>query len=149
MKHIHILLGALFVILIAVLAYIFFVAPASAPVVDDTAPVQNEDELAPPYVQQDSLTHTFEDGVHTIAGVMVLPTPCHQIVADTMIAESFPEQVSIVISVPEDEGVCIQVLEDRSFSVDVEVSRDATFSITTENRTLSVPALPAEAEEEA
>lgn len=149
MKHIHILLGAAFVVLVLILGYMFFVAPASAPVVDDTTPRQTEDELAPPYVQQDSLTHTFEDGVHTIAGVVVLPTPCHRIVTDTVVAESFPEQVTITIAVPQDEGVCTQVIDERSFSVDVEVSRNATFTIRTGDRTLSAPALPAETEEEA
>lgn len=148
MKYMYLGVGVAGVLLVAVLAYLFFAAPAAAPVVDETPNVGTAPDLAPPYIQANSLTHEFEDGVHTISGVVVLPTRCHRIVTDTVIAESFPEQVTITISVPEDDGVCVQAIDERVFTTDVEVSRGASVVLRTQSQTLAVPQLPAEESEE-
>ncbi|XKT75037.1 MAG: hypothetical protein ACJKSS_02620 [Patescibacteria group bacterium UBA2103] len=91
-----------------------------------------------------ALEHTFEDGVHTISGIVQLPTPCHELREDVVVAESFPEQVSITLTTVDTGGICIQVIDPREFSIDVEVDEKATFSLSINDTKVLVPALAVE-----
>lgn len=48
---------------------------------------------------------------YSVSGVM--PTPCHSFTTDAIVAESFPEQVTITVEQkePGDDEVCIQVVD--------------------------------------
>jgi len=87
------------------------------------------------------IEHLFDDGVHTISGVVTLPTPCHELQENIRIAESFPEQVSIDLAIVDTGGVCIQVIDDREFSIDVEVDEAASFTLSIDGVTIPVPTL--------
>jgi len=128
--------GVVFVGIIILSVYFFWPSTKSDPaadIVDDTALVQVEEE----YV----VAHTFDDGVHTISGEITLPTPCHELNENVRIAESFPEQVFIDLSVIDTGGICIQVLDQRSFSIDVEVDERASFTFTIDGKGIPVQAL--------
>ncbi len=60
-----------------------------------------------------------------------LPTPCHELEIDAMIAESFPEQVTFNVNiVSPDAGVqCAQVIEPIEESGQLAVNEDARFSL--------------------
>jgi len=98
--------------------------------------VDIEDEVA--------VEHLFDDGIHTISGVATLPTPCHELQENIRIAESFPEQVSIDLSIVDTGGICIQVIDEREFSIDVEVDVAATFTLSIDGVIIPVPTLVVE-----
>ncbi len=76
------------------------------------------------------LTHQYRNGVHTYAGSLMMPTPCYDITTDAIVAESFPEQVTVSISVtgPSAGEVCAQVLTEKDFTVSFSASANATVS---------------------
>lgn len=125
----------LVLVVVAGVGYMLFPKEAASP----TAPLPQQND--PTSAEEYQLTHTFEDGVHTIAGVLTLPTPCHEIQTDVTVAESFPEQVSITVTTQATDGICIQVIDEREFSVEVEVDQNATFSLTINGEQVVVPNL--------
>jgi len=44
-----------------------------------------------------------------------LPTPCHEVKTEEIVLESYPEQVSVLLTLtpPEDDVECIQVLDEE------------------------------------
>ena len=120
-----------------VLAGYFFWPKAKEPTQDTTAPnapVAQEEETY-------SVRHSFDDGVHTISGVITLPTPCHELRENIRIAESFPEQVFIDLTTVDTGGICIQVIDEREFSIDVEVDEAASFALTINGAAVSLPSI--------
>ncbi|MFQ5492755.1 MAG: hypothetical protein ACE5DX_01170 [Candidatus Dojkabacteria bacterium] len=94
------------------------------------------------------LTHTFktegfklelfyEDAEFTYFGTMQTPTPCSEVQVETLIAESFPEQVSINFTTKESDEICIQVIGERTFSGTVTVDREASFSVRVNGQPIS------------
>lgn len=76
-------------------------------------------------------THFFRDGTHTIVGELLMPTPCDLLTTDVSIAESFPEQVTVLFDVINNsEGLCAQVITPQRFRVSFDASRDATIGAT-------------------
>lgn len=69
-----------------------------------------------------AITKTYEDGMHTFSGVLTVPTPCHEIETEALVAESFPEQVEVRINVVDTQGVCAQVLTDKPYEVSFQAS---------------------------
>ncbi len=76
------------------------------------------------------LQRSFSDGVHTITGEITLPTPCYQFSYDAIVAESFPEQVTLNFKVepPDADVMCIQVVATKEFTIEVSASEQARFS---------------------
>ena len=79
-----------------VFAYLKRAEMVQAPVVE--APVEEEVVLYPNITRIDA-KHFFIDGVHTFAGELVLPTPCDLLEVDTVVRESFPEQIVLDFNV--------------------------------------------------
>jgi len=73
------------------------------------------------------IEHEYNDGVHTYSGIVVTPTPCYSVETMAIVAESYPEQITIDVTLVNDtEGsVCATVLDEKSFSVDVRASEEA------------------------
>lgn len=60
------------------------------------------------------------------------PTPCHVLEIDALVAESFPEQVSVELKISEPENkdlVCSQVLAEFSEQGTFQASENATFDL--------------------
>ena len=144
----HIAIGVLVGILVLLAAYFLFIQPASAPAIT----LEEEDELQKTnsfnQIEDESLVHSFDEGTHTVSGVIQLPTPCHTLTTDVAVAESFPEQVKITLAIPHDENICIQVIDDREFTVTFDASREARVIVQHETQTVTLPPLPAESLEE-
>ncbi|MBL1434402.1 hypothetical protein COB87_002460 [Candidatus Wolfebacteria bacterium] len=129
--------GIIIIAAIILLGYLFWPSAQNDQAVDladNTALVQTEEEFV--------ISHKYDDGVHTISGEITLPTPCHELNENIRIAESFPEQVFMDLFIIDTGGICIQVLDQRSFSIDVEVDEAASFSLTIDGESISVPVLP-------
>lgn len=132
----RVILGVVVIVAIGVAAFFFWPsqkAPIDQIVVDDVAPIQEED----PY----RITHTFRKGTHTVEGVVTLPTPCHELREDIVVAESFPEQVRIDLRIIATDGICIQVIDEREFSIDVDVDEAASFTLSIDGVAVAVPNL--------
>jgi len=112
--------------------------PPSAPTgnvpIDERPATTSSDTLSTPpaaSVEPGTLLltdRTFASGTHTLVGELALPTPCHELSWEVVVAESFPEQVTIAFSTTPGDGMCAQVLTPAPFTVTVAASADATFS---------------------
>lgn len=72
--------------------------------------------------------HVFRDGTHTILGEVPMPTACHLVEADAVVAESAPEQVMIELSTVNNAGedeMCAQVITPQRFQVQFDASAEA------------------------
>ncbi|PJE74143.1 MAG: hypothetical protein COV02_00145 [Candidatus Terrybacteria bacterium CG10_big_fil_rev_8_21_14_0_10_41_10] len=78
--------------------------------------------------QRITAKHLFENGVHTVAGDVDLPTPCHELTATATVLESFPEQVLIELKSKAGKGVCAQVVTPKKFKVVFNASKDASIT---------------------
>jgi len=77
-----------------------------------------------------AVDHFFADGVHTIDGTVDLPTPCHQLDHEVLIAESLPEQISINFNTTKSDGLCTEVLTSKIFSLSFNASEEAVLGAT-------------------
>ncbi len=68
---------------------------------------------------------SFSNGTHLYEGVLNVPTPCHEIVTEVTIAESFPEQVGLYLEVVDTGGVCAQVVTEKEFALSFKASENA------------------------
>jgi len=134
--YIRAVIGIVIVATLALVAFFFWptqdTSKDAAPV-DNPTPIQTE--------EKNIVTHTFREGTHAIAGMVTLPTPCHELQENITVAESFPEQVHIDLVIAATDGICIQVLDEREFSIDVDVDEAATFTLSIDGVTVPVPAL--------
>ncbi len=88
--------------------------------------------------------HYFIDGVHTLVGEVAMPTPCDLLNHDVMVAESYPEQVSIDFTVINNSVACAQVITPARFKVEFSASKEATISASLEGRRIELNLIPAE-----
>ncbi len=70
------------------------------------------------------VTHQFKNGLHTYVGSIDAPTPCHSILGEAVVKESYPEQVDIRIETKESEGICAQVITAKKFKVSFSASEN-------------------------
>lgn len=84
--------------------------------------------------------HTYLNGKHTLEGAIELPTPCHELVTETEVKESSPEQVLIKFTVeaPETDVFCIQVIDQGKFKADFFASEKPVISATLNGRPISM-----------
>jgi len=98
--------------------------------------------------------HQYRHGAHIYVGELEVPSICHRIDAESIVRESYPEQVSINLSVLTDgEGSCEQRETLKRFKVAFQASPEArvsvfldgersTFVITEAASTSSLEAIP-------
>ena len=96
-------------------------APADAVATDE--PVSNQTKTI-------TANHYFANGVHTLEGTMTLPTPCHEIETNVVIAKSLPEQVIVNFRQVPGEGICVQTIADKFFRVTFSASENAKITAT-------------------
>jgi hypothetical protein len=95
--------------------------------------------------------HFFIDGVHTIAGEVMLPSTCDLINWDTIVRESMPEGVTLAFTVINNAESCTEATVPQRFLVTFTASENATIDATLNGRTIElnlIPALPGEKPED-
>jgi len=76
-----------------------------------------------------SIQHQYKDGRHVFKGTIVVPNPCTEAKGDIVVAESFPEQMTLALNTHEEEGVvCAQVLTQKEFFLEASASEQALFN---------------------
>lgn len=99
--------------------------------------------------------HQYRHGAHAFVGELSVPSTCDRVEGESIVRESYPEQVSINLSVfkNESEGACEERATLRRFKVAFQASPEArigvtldgkraTFVITEVSSTSSIEALP-------
>jgi len=81
-----------------------------------------------------TVNHYFNNGEHSLEGTLTLPTPCHSLSYDAIVAESYPEQVMVKFVTKPGEGLCTQILADKFFRVAFNASKDAVISATLDGK---------------
>jgi hypothetical protein len=78
----------------------------------------------------------YESGTLHYKGTVQAPSACYKLKDETVVLESFPEQVQIRISAgqtksstPDAIGVCAQVVTTLEFSSQVQVSKEAVVTV--------------------
>lgn len=74
-----------------------------------------------------TLTHRYEGGAHVWTGTMEVPTPCAVLETGALVAESYPEQITLTLNITEPaDTVCTQIIDVRSFEIRAAASAEAT-----------------------
>ena len=114
-------------------------------------PTQEENDERYASITRVDGKHFYIDGVHTVVGEIPMPTPCDLLEVDALVAESFPEQITLDFSVTNNAEFCAQVITPQRFKVSATASEEATFKALFENRVIElnlVEAAPGETPEE-
>jgi hypothetical protein len=69
---------------------------------------------------------------YTIVGQ--LPNPCYTVSTNAIVAESYPEQVSITVNVqpPDADVICAQVIQEYEYTGEFQASEKATVKLLVE-----------------
>lgn len=77
-----------------------------------------------------TLTSSYSDGTHTIAGSIELKNRCQRLDASAMLDESVtPAIIRVDLTSDDDEGICLEIPETRSFSISVEADESAEIQV--------------------
>ncbi|MBY0310021.1 hypothetical protein K2Q16_02680 [Patescibacteria group bacterium] len=104
-----------------------------------------------PYVTRIDAKHYYIDGVHTLVGVIDMPTPCDLLTTESRVMESMPEQVVFDFSVINNAESCVQVVTAQRFKVSARAAKDARMSATWQGQPVElnlIPAMPGEVPED-
>ncbi len=100
-----------------------------------------------PEITRIDAKHFFQDGLHTVVGSVVLPTPCDLLQSEAVVKESLPEQIQLDFTVINTAEFCAQVETEQRFLITASGAETATFSATFMGRPIIlnlVPAAPGE-----
>lgn len=135
---------ALFVLLVA--GMFLYTSFKSSQV--DSEPSIATDDLEPQSEHTYGITqidgvHYDIDGTHTVHGEVLMPTPCDLLQVDTLVRESFPEQIILEFSVINESETCAQVITPQRYMVEVQASSEATFQATFNGSPITLNLIPA------
>jgi len=82
--------------------------------------------------------HFWKDGTHTLEGRITLPTPCHTFSSQVLIAESYPEQITVAFTVAPGAGVCVEMIAEKPFSISFKASKDAIIRATLNGQSITL-----------
>jgi hypothetical protein len=141
------LMYAIIILIIIAPAYYFY-APESMKfwrnesTATGTATTTPEEILAP---QPDRITakHQFKNGKHIVAGEITQPTPCYVLTTDARVAESMPEQVTLIFTSKTTADVCAQVITTDRFKIEFEATEKATINATWNGSPVQLNLIPA------
>jgi len=106
--------------------------------------IEVDEEADPyPYITRIDAVHYFIDGVHTIVGEIEMPTPCDLLEVESVVMESFPEQVMLNFSVINTAEACIQVITSQRFMAEFSASPEAVISASFIGRSVTLNLIPA------
>lgn len=127
------IIGALALIVAGMFTVSFLLGDESEPdPVEENDPSEEASETDDRYenITRIDAKHFYEDGEHTFAGEIMMPTPCDLLEAETTVAESMPEQVSIDFTVVNTAEACAQVVTPQRFMVTASASEEASVQAT-------------------
>jgi len=135
-------IGLFLAVVAGMFAFAYFSRPTDVPL------GTNEDQMSDadgPYsdITRIDAKHFYIDGTHTVAGEILMPTPCDLLEANATVAESSPEQVTIDFTVINNAETCTQVVTPQRFLVSFDASPDATIQARFMGRDVELNLVPA------
>ena len=130
-----IVIAAIFIIL-AIALFIFTINKARTgdeKVATDEITETGPADTAPGSARIITAKHDFEDGMHTIAGTVDVPTPCDRLEAEPFFVEGDKTNVEIrfkTINQSAEDEACAQVITPARFKVEYEAPEEAVASAT-------------------
>jgi len=127
-KKLNIILGILLLLFTTIFVFLFFFKNNRQDIPSNT----DRKEIT---VDNFTLTTTYKgDSKWEYTVVGQLPNPCYTVTTNAMVAESYPEQVSITVSVqpPDADTVCAQVIQEYEYSGEFQASEKATVKLLVE-----------------
>lgn len=88
--------------------------------------------------------HFFDGTTHTVAGEILMPTPCDLLEGEAIVRESHPEQVTVALTVINTSEMCAQVVTAQRFKVDFDASADAEITATLDGEPVILNLIEAE-----
>lgn len=135
--------AVIFVLIIAGMFTFAYLKKSEISTVDET-PTKEEPTTSPyDYIERVDAKHFYVDGEHTLAGEIMMPTPCDLLTWETSIAESFPEQVTVLFDVINTAEVCSAVMTPQRFKVTFTASENASIRATFRGRDIKLNLIPA------
>jgi hypothetical protein len=116
---------------------------AESPTLVEEPTSPTSDEVPHPGITRITAKHFYIDGVHTIAGVLEMPTPCDLVETDVVVMESMPEQVRIDFNVINTAETCAQMITEARFQVSATASEEAQISARFMGRDIELNLIPA------
>jgi hypothetical protein len=138
------------VLFILIVVGMFVYAQLKKAELSEVVVAPNEEPAAPvPYadITRIDARHYFIDGMHTLVGEVIMPTPCDLLETKATIMESFPEQVLIDFTVVNTAENCIQMVTAQRFKVDFAASAEASIRAQFVGRNVELNLTPAAAGE--
>ncbi len=110
------------------------------------------DSIATPQVEKPLFSrvegkHFYRDGVHTIIGEIMMPTPCDLLTYEAVVAESYPEQVTVAFDSINTSESCASVVTAQRFMVSATASVAANFKATYKGQPIELNLVEAAADE--
>jgi hypothetical protein len=95
-------------------------------------------DVDPPVIPPTEVEVDYADGAWNYAVEVDVPTPCHGVDVQELVAESYPGQVSVILTVTEPSGneACPQVVDRTSVEGSVQASEYASMTITFEDEVI-------------
>ena len=136
-------------ILIVLGMFVFAFIKQSELKVEQTVPIDNSATTEDRYgdITRIDGKHFFIDGVHTVVGEIPMPTPCDLLEGQVLVAESYPEQITLDFKVINNAEFCAQAVTAQRFKLSATASPDATFSALFQNRAVELNLVEAAAGE--
>lgn len=91
--------------------------------------------------------HFFNDGVHTLVGEIVMPTPCDLLNWESKVQESLPETAVIDFDVVNHSETCAEVATPQRFKVTFSASEKANMRARFMGREVELNLIPGGANE--
>lgn len=114
-------------------------------------PIKTDEMVAVsvPYAQITRIDakHFFDGKTHTLAGEILMPTPCDLLNWDTRVAESNPEQITVDFNVVNHTESCTQMITPQRFKVSFDAGENASIRATFVGRFVELNLLPASPDE--
>jgi hypothetical protein len=140
-----ILFIVLFILVIAGMFFFAYLERTEQTPTIQVVPAPSEPVVATstPYQTRVDAKHYYNNGVHTFAGIIDMPTPCHLLEASTRVLESMPEQVILDFKVVNNAELCIQVITPQRFKVEAVASSEASITATWNGVPIELNLIPA------
>ena len=95
------------------------------------------------YIDRVDAKHYYIEGTHTFVGEIVLPTPCDLLEVNSVVRESYPEQVTLEFTVINNSNDCAKQLTNQRYKTEVTASEEASFTATFMGREIVLNIIPA------
>lgn len=135
--------GALFVVIVVGMFTFSYIKKQELEEVAKNAQTRPEPQVAYADITRITAKHFFANNLHTFVGEIPFGTPCELLETSALVAESFPEQVTLDFNVINNAEVCAQVQTTQRFKIEANASSEAQIKARFMGREVELNLVPA------